>query len=584
MTEGDFIDRLLSIYLAARSVGPPPSPEELCRDRPDLLPELRCRIAVNEWFERLVAGSATADPATVSWQAEGRPQRVGGYVIVGVLGRGGMGVVVEADDETLGRRVALKMMRPDLAADPVARARFLGEARAAAGIAHDHVVPIYHVGEAAGIPFIVMPRLEGETLDSRLAREGTLPAAEVIRVGREAALGLAAAHRRGLIHRDVKPTNLWLEGPAGRVKVLDFGLAKASDASGAGDSLTRRGAVLGTPAYMAPEQVAADILDARADLFSLGAVLYTAATGRPPFDGKGIAAILRAVAEHHPPPPDAINPLVPPGLSDLILRLMAKAPADRPASADHVAGALAALAAGGEPRAATPRQRSRRFARLVVVAVLLAAAGVGGWALFRQGPSRTGGGAGPTDGSVERAAGAQAAAPDPQRRMAEMVLTGGGYVAVVPDQKGWQVIRSIQALPPGRLELSVVNFEGFREPVTDDHLDGLSAFDRLDGLYLYSTRVTDAGLERVRGQTHLRLLWLQGTRVTDSGLVHLARLANLEELYLEDCRVTDDGLEHLKGLARLKKLSLARTGVSAAGVERLKQALPNCEVIPPGPP
>src|SRR5262249_42032698 len=139
------------------------------------------------------------------------PGRVGEYVVRGVLGEGGMGAVLLADDVRLGRQVALKMILPQLQGNPIARERFLREARAAAGGRHDHVVPIYHIGEDGGTPYLVMPLLKGESLGARMARTGPLPPSEAVRVGREAAEGLAAAHAKGLVHRDVKPSNLWLE-------------------------------------------------------------------------------------------------------------------------------------------------------------------------------------------------------------------------------------------------------------------------------------------------------------------------------------------------------------------------------------
>jgi hypothetical protein len=277
------------------------------------------------------------------------PARLGPYHVRGLLGRGGMGAVLAADDPALGRPVAVKVMLPHRAADPAARARFLREARAAAAVRHDHVVPIFHVGEQDGAPYLVMPLLDGESLAARLAR-GPLPPAEVARVGREAALGLAAAHARGLIHRDVKPDNLWLEAPAGRVLVLDFGLARDPDAE---DRLTQPGAVFGTAAYMAPEQADGGAVDARADLFALGATLYECATGVSPFRRPTLTATLRAVADHAPPPPREVNPAVPPALSGLIERLLAKRPADRPPSAAAVADELAALASGAPGAAAT---------------------------------------------------------------------------------------------------------------------------------------------------------------------------------------------------------------------------------------
>ena len=260
------------------------------------------------------------------------PSRVGGYALGRLLGEGGMGRVFAATDPALGRPVAVKVMRPELAAKPDARQRFLREARAAAAVSHDHVVRIYQVGEDDGVPFLAMELLDGQSLADRLAA-GPLPVAEVVRIGREAAAWLAAAHAAGLIHRDIKPANLWLEAPAGRVKLLDFGLAR----SVADPALTASGEVLGTPAYMAPEQAAGRPVDHRADLFSLGCVLYHAATGRRPFDGPDAMSILHSLANHIPPPAEAVNPAVPWSLAELLGRMMAREPHARPATAAGVA-------------------------------------------------------------------------------------------------------------------------------------------------------------------------------------------------------------------------------------------------------
>src|SRR5262249_53186061 len=159
------------------------------------------------------------------------------------------GVVLRAEDAALQRCVAIKVMLPEAPALPSARERFLREARAAAQLSHPNVVPVYHVGEEGGVPFLVMPLLEGESLAARLKRERRLPVAEAARIVREAALGLAAAHEKGLVHRDVKPANLWLEGQQATAKVLDFGLARR----GQDPALTGSG-VVGTPLYMSPEQ------------------------------------------------------------------------------------------------------------------------------------------------------------------------------------------------------------------------------------------------------------------------------------------------------------------------------------------
>jgi anti-sigma factor RsiW len=294
--------------------------------------------------------------------------RLGPYRVLKVLGSGGMGVVVEAEDVPLRRRVALKAMRPALAASTTARQRFLREGQATAALAHDHIVAIYQVGEDRGIPFLAMQLLEGETLEDRLQRQGTLPAAEVLRIGREVAAGLAAAHERGLIHRDVKPGNVWLEARDGRVKLLDFGLARTADDD---TRLTQTGIILGTPQYMAPEQAAGEAVDHRCDLFSLGCALYRMATGKPPFHGANVRATLRAVETEQPQPACEVNPDVPPALSDLLTRLLAKKPADRPASAQEVVRALEAVERN--PFQQRPSKRRQRLAWAGVAAGLLIA-------------------------------------------------------------------------------------------------------------------------------------------------------------------------------------------------------------------
>lgn len=266
------------------------------------------------------------------------PVRLGQFRIVRELGHGGMGYVFEAEDEKLGRRVAVKMLHPDLTRRPGAAERFLREARAAAAVAHENVVPILHVGDDSGTPYIVMPLLAGEPLDKRL-RRGPLSASEVARVGGEIATGLGAAHARGLVHRDMKPANVWLE-ESGRALVLDFGLARHGDGR---DALTEGQVLQGTPAYMAPEQIDGLPPNPRVDVFALGAILYECATGTRAFPGDTVTAILKAVATRDPVQPATLNPEVPAALSDLIVRLLAKNPAARPATAVEVALELARI-------------------------------------------------------------------------------------------------------------------------------------------------------------------------------------------------------------------------------------------------
>ncbi len=262
--------------------------------------------------------------------------QVGNYKIIRQLGAGGMGVVFEAEDITLHRRVALKVLKSNNL-EQIGKERFLLEARATAQINHDHVVTIYQVGEERGLLYIIMQLLEGETLEGYLEKNAIPPIRETIRIGMEIAEGLAAAHNKKLIHRDIKPANIWLEGSRRRVKVLDFGLARRTDIN---QNLTQTGFILGTPAFMSPEHARGDQLDHRSDLFSLGCILYLMTTGNRPFGGANIMAIIRNLELFHPQPPSRLNLLVPQELSDLIMQLLAKDKVSRPDSTDQVVDQL----------------------------------------------------------------------------------------------------------------------------------------------------------------------------------------------------------------------------------------------------
>jgi len=259
--------------------------------------------------------------------------RVGRYRVLRELGRGGMGIVYVAEDTQLRRKVAVKCLLPEVASRPGNRERFEREARATAAVEHENVIAIHDVGQERGLPFLVMPLLLGETLGDRFRREGRLPLPEVLRVGREMARGLDALHVGGLVHRDLKPGNVWVEAGTGRVKILDFGLARPGDGS---DAVSLSGQVMGTPGYMAPEQVTGDKLDHRADLFSLGCILYEAATGRPACDGSNVLALLANLALQRPAPPESLNPEISPELSSLIQSLIEKHPDNRPPDARDV--------------------------------------------------------------------------------------------------------------------------------------------------------------------------------------------------------------------------------------------------------
>ena len=262
--------------------------------------------------------------------------RLGTYEVKGVLGRGGMGVVLKAFDPALSRNVAIKVLSSSLATCGAARRRFLREARAAAAVVHEHVVGVFAVVESAGLPFLVMEYVPGRSLQDRLDRQGALSLPEVLRIGTQTAAGLAAAHAQGLVHRDVKPANILLENGVERVRLSDFGLARAAADAG----LTFSGVVAGTPHYMAPEQASGESTDHRADLFSLGSTLYAMCAGHPPFRAETPLGVLRRVCDDQPRPIRDINPEVPEWLEAIIFRLMDKDPATRFQSATEVANLL----------------------------------------------------------------------------------------------------------------------------------------------------------------------------------------------------------------------------------------------------
>ncbi|HVA45817.1 MAG TPA: serine/threonine-protein kinase [Pirellulales bacterium] len=270
---------------------------------------------------------------------------IGPYQVRELIGRGGMGIVLRAFDAKLNRIVAVKVLAPELAAQPTARRRFLREAQAAAAVTHPHVVTIHAVDEDEW-PYLVMECIDGCSLQDKIERTGTLKLAEVLRIGTQIAEGLAAAHKQGLIHRDVKPANILLENGVERVKITDFGLARAADDV----TITRPGEISGTPQYMSPEQASGQRVDQRSDLFSLGCVLYAMCAGQPPFRADSMAAIVKKLCHDAPQPLREIDPQVPEWLAATIDRLLAKDPNQRIQTAGEVAkllgDALARLQAG----------------------------------------------------------------------------------------------------------------------------------------------------------------------------------------------------------------------------------------------
>jgi hypothetical protein len=548
--------------------------------------------------------------------------RLGSFRVLGLIGAGGMGAVFRAEDPGLRRLVAVKVMLPQFAGHPVAKARFLREARSQAAVEHNHIVAIHQVGEEGGVPFITMPLLKGASLADALAAAPTFAVEESVRVAREVAEGLAAAHAAGLVHRDIKPANVWLEGPSRHVKVLDFGLARAGADGDPADAVTVPGAIVGTPAYMSPEQATGEPVDARTDLFSLGVVLYQMLTGRQPFTGKNTPATLTAVTSHTPTGPAELNRVVPTALSNLTMRLLAKAPADRPASAGAVVEALRAIPVGaGEARTEPPApepQHSKVSAPVVVpqkpgrgllvgavfalavIAVLVVTVANRG----RDGtepPAKTRDES-PVAATPPGKAPPPAPGPEPlkevappfdDRAAAQWAIKLGGAVRF---DDGDTDTKSPADLPKGAFRLTGLSLVGERVTETDlarfkgcknlTRLDlphsaitdaGLANFKwcrNLTHLDLTAAQVTDAGLACFDGCKNLTQLTLDETTITGAGLVHFKNCAGLGGLSLGGCsRVTDAGLEHLKGLKNLTALDLNSTQVTDAGLAYFKECI-----------
>ncbi len=274
------------------------------------------------------------------------------YRVLGRLGKGGMGEVFLAEDQRLGRRVALKVLRPDLTGEPRILERFQREARSIASLSHPNIVTIYSVEEAEGLHFLVLELIEGETLAARLAARGPMPLDQVLAVALPLTEALEAAHAHGIVHRDLKPRNIMLSRE-GRVKVLDFGIARLARAGEPEDGtaetgLTQTGGIIGTTAYMSPEQIQERPVDHRSDLFSLGVVLYEMATGRRPFHGRGQLATLTSILHDMPPPPSMLAPALPDGFDEVVSLCIAKEPFLRYRGAAELRKDLSSLAGGAE--------------------------------------------------------------------------------------------------------------------------------------------------------------------------------------------------------------------------------------------
>jgi len=301
------------------------------------------------------------------------------YRILRLLGHGGMGVVYEAEHETLGRRVALKMLLDGVTKDPRVVARFFQEARSAASIGHPGIVDVFDLSREGEPAFLVMELLDGEELADRIASRHPLPIAEVLDIGTQLAEAVGAAHAHGIVHRDLKPQNVFIARQGARecVKVLDFGIAKLAGGERADSPVTKTGEVFGTPAYMAPEQMRGTRdVDHRADLWAIGAILFEALSGRAAFQGETVPELVLQIVSDPTPDLASLRPDCPPALVELVEHCMHKDPAERPGSAEELAAALRAARADAgadgvapEPSAPSSTKASPHAATVSAVAV-----------------------------------------------------------------------------------------------------------------------------------------------------------------------------------------------------------------------
>jgi tRNA A-37 threonylcarbamoyl transferase component Bud32/Leucine-rich repeat (LRR) protein len=577
-----------------RVQGDPPQTQEFSAD------------ATSPTFGTPPPGGVPEFPFLSPPQAADELGRLGDYRVLKKLGEGGMGFVFRGEDTVLKRSVALKVMRPEVAAKPQAADRFLREGRAAAGLKSDHIITVYGVGTANGVPYLAMEFLEGLPLDEWIkGQKKAVPLQHALRVVRDTLRGLAVAHEKGLIHRDIKPANLWIEKGTSRIKILDFGLTRGND----GDAqLTQEGAVVGTPAYMAPEQAHGKPVDPRADLFSVGVVFYTLLAGKNPFTRDSLMATLGAVGFETQPPVATVRPDVPAEYSAFLDRLLAKDPAGRPANAKAALQELAAIekkladvsktVATSQPLVAIPLQESAPQvwgelddeAAPTVRLPKPAAAGptkpantklllggglfaflllVGGITIIitnKDGSKTTvevpdgskvevkDGGKTVATVGPRKAAAAKSPVMDADRKAAEFVLANGGAVTI--GERQYDPTQAAE-LPPGPFQCVRIYLPG-RE-LSDAEADMLLAADGLANLSI-NYPLTEANLARLAklpAAKSLIALQANAAALTDAGLKQLRDFPQLDDLALSNGRFTGAGLKAWEGWG-LKQLGLSR--------------------------
>ena len=385
----------------------------------------------------------------------------GRYEIVKELGKGAMGVVYQAHDPNIGREIALKVLRPDRMSSEDFVQRFLKEAKAIGRMSHQNIVTVYDVGEDQGTVFIAMELLDGVPLNT-YAREKSLTIEEIADIGIQVAGSLDYAHSRGIVHRDIKPQNI-MAAPGGVVKLTDFGIAHIEDPEASHQ--TQVGEIMGTPNYMSPEQVMGQKADGRSDLYSLGVILYELATGAKPFKGENLAAIFHAIISETPERPEALNPSVPPEFSDILMKCLAKNPAERFESGQDLVDALRAFLKSREPaRAGQVEKKKSPFAMVMAAVLVLVVIAAGAFFFLtskNQAPVEMGAfkvESLPTDAQVYIDGAFKGKSP----LAIELPIGGHEVRMIMPDYYEWeaQVQVEKQQGPPLKIELAPVEKSG----------------------------------------------------------------------------------------------------------------------------
>ncbi|QEG38722.1 Serine/threonine-protein kinase PknB [Roseimaritima ulvae] len=556
----------------------------------------------------------------------------GKYRLRAFIGAGGTGLVFAAVDTDLSRVVAVKFLRPSCATVAKHRKRFLRGARAMASVRHEHVLGIHEVGSWKDLPFVVMPHLQGESLQTRLERVDRLTPQAALEMVRQIAMGLAAIDRVSLVHRDIKPDNIWLETPTDRVQIIDFGIASDPESDA---EITSPMETMGTPRYMAPEQIVSKHVDHRSDLFSLGSMLYRMLTGRPAFGGSTAFECMVSVTKDSLPPPHLYDRTIPKSLSRIVKRLCEKRPQDRFQSADQLLAALDRIDRTKPPRSFPLWSLAAGAMALLLLTIisLKIKDRDGNETTIRIDSERVAGveiGLSDATAVLSKPHAEPIANDNPQwneQEIAAWIRQRGGSVIVYLEQSPSGEIRRVrasEALPPGPFRILGVDSAGQffdqayldrvlqlkylvslainanrnftdrqlnaiatikslkllhitlqrsdRSPISDDGIQSLTALKKLQTLRMNAPQITNEGIQSVSQLQRLSYFGNEIPLVTDEGLQQLNDLPHLSFLHLLDARqITGQGIAFLKNYPGLQELEITESQLQGDDLRPLSQ-------------